>query len=385
MFRAFDLVARHWPVPAKRRGLLVIRMDGIGDMVLFRGSLDHYADAFGVSPGEITVLGCKSWESVAERAFAGFRVVCIDEHAFARNPWYRFRTSLRIRRLNPAVTICDAYFRRALMADSAAWIAAAPRTVMSVPYVSNRTRQEFTYYLSQASDIIDTGSYPTHEIDRHFAFLSAVTGRFMAPRPPVLPWRDQSPPVPEGGAYAVLNPGSNEPGRRWPIVAYVDLAARLLDRGLRVVLVGSPSQRPSDAELAPIAGRDGVIDLVGTTTLPQLLDLLKHAALVVSNDSGPAHMAIALGAPTVVIVGGGHFGCFVPYSPAATPSNVRFVHYDMDCYHCFWRCPKRESERDSFPCVAAVSVDAAWVAVDDVLAGTQNETGERPVSAEAAL
>jgi len=57
LFRVFDILARHWPLARRRRrGVLLVRMDGIGDMVLFRGSLDHYAEALGVGRDDITVL-----------------------------------------------------------------------------------------------------------------------------------------------------------------------------------------------------------------------------------------------------------------------------------------------------------------------------------------
>ena len=105
----------------------------------------------------------------------------------------------------------------------------------------------------------------------------------------------------------------------------------------------------------------------GKTTLAQLLDILNHAALVVSNDTGPAHLSIALGTPSVVIVGGGHFGCFVPYPDQACPDTARFVYEKMDCYHCFWNCPKRATNTDSFPCVEAVSMDAVWDAAEQLL------------------
>ena len=101
----------------------------------------------------------------------------------------------------------------------------------------------------------------------------------------------------------------------------------------------------------------GVIDLIGKTSLEQLLDLINHAQLVVSNDTGPAHLSIALGAPTLVVIGGGHFGCFVPYPEEVRPDNARFVYYLMDCYHCFWNCPKRATKYDVFPCVKAVETD----------------------------
>ncbi len=136
LFRPLDLIARYWPVFKKPRGLLVVRMDGIGDMVLFRTALDHYSQAFAMPRAEITVLGCSSWGSLADVVFAGYRVRVIDEHAYARRPFYRFKISLFVRRLAPAVTVNDSYFRRALMADSLAWISGAPKQVSSLPYIN---------------------------------------------------------------------------------------------------------------------------------------------------------------------------------------------------------------------------------------------------------
>lgn len=369
LFRPLDLLARLWPVSGPKRGLLVVRMDGIGDMVLFRAALDHYADAFGVAKDDIVVVGCKSWASIVPEVFAGYRVILIDEHAFARRPFYRFKTALRVRRLNAEIAVNDSYLRRALMADSLVWLSAAPRQVVSLPYISEKTRSEYRYYLSQASQVIDTGPYPSHEIERHFRFLSVVAGRDIAPQLPTISWRETRSPLAPAVPYAVLNPGANEPGRRWPLDDYLALAGRLLDRGLAVVFVGLPWRGEDAKRMEEISQRHGVRDLAGKTGLPDLLDLMKHAAVVVANDSGPAHVAIALGTPTVVVVGGGHFGCFVPYPESATPPAARFLYEKMECYHCFWSCHKRTDDKDSFPCVAAVSLDRVWDAAVDAMAG----------------
>jgi len=74
-----------------------------------------------------------------------------------------------------------------------------------------------------------------------------------------------------------------------------------------------------------------------------------------------------LGAPTVVVVGGGHFGCFVPYPENAAPETARFVHHHMECYHCFWRCHKREDPKASFPCIAAVTTKQVRTACGELL------------------
>ena len=341
-------------------------MDGIGDMVLFRKALDAYAEALGVAREDITVLGCASWAPIADIVFADYRRLMLDEHAFARQPFYRFKMALMVRRLRPAITILDSYFRRALMADSLVWLAAAPRSVVSLPFINEPTRTEFTYYLSQIGPVIDTGPYPTHEIVRHYRFISALVGRDIAPEPPRLPWRDVVPAVAHDGAYVVLNPGSNEFGRRWPFASYLDIVERLLARGLRVVWIGGVDEDAGDP--SERFGDDArVVNLMGRTKLPELLDILKHATLVISNDTGPAHLAIALEAPTVVIVGGGHFSSFVPYPREVTPPGARFVYHEMPCYHCFWRCHLRASRFDVFPCISAVDVDAVWRAATALL------------------
>jgi ADP-heptose:LPS heptosyltransferase len=368
MFRPLDLLVRHWPVFKKPKGLLVVRMDGIGDMVLFRRTLDHYAEAFGVEKKDVTVLGCASWGGVTKEIFQGYRVRVLDEHAFERKPLYRFLEALWVRRQGFAFAVSDIFFRKALTADSLVWFSAAPKKMMSQPYVSDATRAEFGYYQQGVEKIVDTGPYPTHEVTRHFRFISEASGKTIPPEPPRIAWRETPPPVFDGPPYVVLNFGSNEPGRRWPIDSYVDLAKRLLDRGLRVAFTGgSEAERAKVGALRRKLNRPGVINLVGRTTLATLLDLMKHAALVVSNDTGPAHLSIALGTPTVVVVGGGHFGSFVPYPPEVCPPSARFVYQEMPCYHCFWRCDKRASKEDVFPCIAAVSLDQVWQAVDEVL------------------
>jgi len=366
LFRLFDLIARHWPVPGKRHGILVVRVDSIANMVLFRRTLDAYADVLGVDRGDITVLGCTSWAPISDTVFADYRRLLIDAHAFTHRPFYRFRMALLVRRLRPALTLCDSYFRRALIADSLVWIAGAPQSVVSLPYITEQARAEFTYYLSQLGPVIDTGLYPTHEIVRHYKFLSALAGREIQPEPPRINWRDVAPAVAADGPYVVLNPGSNEIGRRWPFANYLDIAGKLLARGLRIVIVGSDDEHAGDAG-THFAGDPRVIDLAGKLGLREVLDVLKHAAGVISNDTDTAHLAIALGTPTIVIVGGGYFGSSVPYPPAATPTNARFVFEEMPCYHCFWNCRLRTSRFEVFPCVDAVPVETVWREIDALI------------------
>tara|TARA_B100000700_G_C14550271_1_gene626203 strand:- start:92 stop:565 length:474 start_codon:yes stop_codon:yes gene_type:complete len=149
---------------------------------------------------------------------------------------------------------------------------------------------------------------------------------------------------------------------------YARLASWLQKKGLTVVFVGKSEEKREKDQLAVLPDGIGIIDLTGRSTLPELFDIIQGAVIVISNDTGPAHAAIALGTKTVVVVGGGHFGCFVPYPDGVAPEHARFVFEHMDCYHCFWRCHKRTDSQASFPCVEAVSMEKVQMACLDLLA-----------------
>ena len=370
LFRPFDLVARLWPVWRPRRGALVVRIDGIGDMILAQGAVRHYPAALGMAPEEITVLGCHSWASLAEAAYPGFRFYPIDEGAYDRNPFYRLKVSLWVRRQGFAVAICDSYLRKPLLADSLVYVSGAPRRIVSKPFTSAKTEAIFGWYLTRCGEVIDTGPHPTHEVVRHFRLLPAIAGRRIPAETPVLPWQSGARPL--AAPYAVLNIGGNEPGRRWPLGAFLNIAEHLAARGLDVVFHGGPRESALREEVAAAAAASPhgsrFIDRIASLSLGQLLDLLQHAELVISGETGPAHLAVALGAPTIVAVGGGSFGCFMPFPAELTPPQVRFLWRELPCYGCFWNCTQPHPAGESFPCLDAVSVAEVRTAADQLLA-----------------
>jgi ADP-heptose:LPS heptosyltransferase len=362
MFRPIDALVALCPAPRERKGAVVVRMDGIGDMVMFRAALEHYPAVLGLPKSDITVLGCHSWKAVIPEVFDGFTVVTIDEHAFEKKWLYRLKIALWIRRRGFKIALCDMFMRKVLTADTLVWASRAEERVVCAPFVTERTRAEYAWYLAKATKVVDTGPYPTHEGLRHFRFLEALSGREMAAECPAIPWPDRAAALPEGAPYVVMFIGSNEKGRRWPLDNFIAVAQRALDSGLRVVFVGGPQEAHAKPALAAL-NHPGLIDAIGGLKLGQTVDVMKHAACVVGNDSGPGHLAIGVGAPTVLLAGGGHFGCFVPYPEAIRPPRARFLSKPMECYHCLWRCHKRASREESFPCVAEITPDAVWETV----------------------
>jgi ADP-heptose:LPS heptosyltransferase len=100
--------------------------------------------------------------------------------------------------------------------------------------------------------------------------------------------------------YACLHPGASRAGNRWPAERFAAVGDRLVAAGHRVVLTGTEGERDvvgavSRAMVAP------VVDACGQTSVGTLAALFAGAAVVVSNDTGAAHLAAAVRAPSVVV------------------------------------------------------------------------------------
>lgn len=124
---------------------------------------------------------------------------------------------------------------------------------------------------------------------------------------------------PEQARLIILNCNASDlvPLRRWPQERYVELAKRLLDDAPHhvVVLTGHAGEAPDVAAMARLIGNTRVVDLAGATSLRELIDLYHVAALMVTNDSGPAHFASATDLPTLVLYGPETPRIFGPLGP----------------------------------------------------------------------
>ncbi len=102
--------------------------------------------------------------------------------------------------------------------------------------------------------------------------------------------------------FLVVHPWTSNPVKQWPLDRYRRLIQEIVERlHMPVVLVGGQEERQRVTEVLP-PGLP-VADLVGRVTLKQLAALLQHARALISNDSGPMHLATALGTPTIALFG----------------------------------------------------------------------------------
>jgi ADP-heptose:LPS heptosyltransferase len=112
--------------------------------------------------------------------------------------------------------------------------------------------------------------------------------------------------------------------KRWPAARFAQLADRVTDNlGGHIVLVGGPGDKDISAQVRHHARRR-LIDLTGQLSFGALGALSRHAALYIGNDTGATHMAVAMGAPTIMLMGPTDPRRYGPYRPTA-PDTVAWV------------------------------------------------------------
>lgn len=145
--------------------------------------------------------------------------------------------------------------------------------------------------------------------------------------------------LPPGASYLGIAAGSaNTPAKRWPSERFAELAYRAQERlGAAIVVLGGEADRSTNAEITTaLEARDrpAAHDDTGSR-LTDLMATLVRCRVVISNDSGAAHLAAALGRPTVAI-----FGPTDPRRSAPLGRNLRILTADSFCQPCGYRhCP----------------------------------------------
>ncbi len=134
--------------------------------------------------------------------------------------------------------------------------------------------------------------------------------------------------------YVAMMPGAEYgPAKRWPPAHYAGLAERLAQRGLDIVLLGSPKDAAVTEEIARPAPQ--ARDLAGQTTLNDAIDLLAGARLAVTNDSGLMHIAAAVGTPVLAV-----YGSTAPHNTPPLTDRRELLWLDLACSPCHKRtCP----------------------------------------------
>ena len=186
-----------------------------------------------------------------------------------------------------------------------------------------------------------------------------------------------------GERYIVVNPNASPLllERRWPAAFVVAAVERLTGLGHRIVFIGSAAERPHVAglvdQLTP-AARACVVSTAGLLPLPQTLAVLDGAAVVLTNDTGPMHLAVGLGRPTVCL-----FGPVDPDHYGHQADNVVTLYAPVFCSPCVHEIDAPPCNGNNV-CMQRLAPDLVVDAVLQLLAGRGGGRVRLPVVSDDA-
>jgi ADP-heptose:LPS heptosyltransferase len=368
------LTERYWlidylpTVTKKRTGVLLIRLDLIGDFVLWLDSAKAYRQLY---PNQkITLAVNSSCVELAKALPYWDEVIGINVTALRTNHLYRLCELVKLRWQSFSIAI-QPTFSREFVGDL---VLRASGAFERIGYegdcnnilisIKNKTDAWYTRLITN-----DTKQLMELNINAHFVrrlgladFLSDVpfitkiiSDTKLSLKPP----------------YIVVAPSASWNPKMWAIQNFAALIKQLtVQYELQIVICGGPDDLVVCDKLASLVeSHSKVINIAGKTTLPQLLEVIRNAKILITNDSAPVHIAAATGTPAICVLGGGHFGRFLPYL-TEHPMQARLpivVSNPMNCYGCRWKCEYDISDLEAVPCIKDVSVAAVYEACTSAL------------------
>ncbi len=213
-----------------------------------------------------------------------------------------------------------------------------------------------------------------HAVTKNLALPAALGVRVGAPtfefRVPASDEAWASACMPVGAPVVTLHPGAGHPGKRWPLERWLTLSERLSATGPRVVIVTGPDDRAAVAEA--VKAMPSAPAVAAPPTVGALAALLRRANVAVAGDTGPLHLAAALGRRTV-----GVYGPSDPVTAAPFGDGRRVIKHACVCG---WRPGPSFNRRcaEGFACMRAIQVDEVTEAVEEQLIAHRNRLSASP-------
>lgn len=366
----FKLFSGQKNTSGKKR-LLIIRLDAIGDFIVWLSAAEELRKKY--KDYEITLVGNRLWCEVARVLPYFDNVLPVHPKKLRSSFSYRYRVFKDLRQEPFEIVMHPVYTREGYFLDAEAIVrmAKAERKYGFARKSSSGWRTSFSsnFY----TDLIESSEREIMELERNADFVSELDNRRFPANIPRFP-REVLPELKTDFSFDyIIVPGAGAKKRQWPIAAFVELADRIYEKtGWQGIICGGPGEAGLGEALEK-AAKAPLKNVVGKTGLLDFITLIADAQLVISNETSAVHIGAAVSTKTICILGGGHFGRFVPYKTNSTSRQGPIAVYQpMDCFNCNWQCIYKLGKEDVVPCISGISVDAVWQDVEPLLYETES-------------
>ncbi len=353
-----------------KKKILFIKLDAIGDFMLWLDAAKDIRRLFPQNMFTVALLGNEAWSSLAAELPYFDVVWSVNRHKFTVNPFYRLKVLKKIRQAGFHTVIQPTYSRESLCGDAVVRVSGAEEKIGSQGDCSI-TRKWVKHFTDRwYTRLIPASEKPLMELLRNAEFMRGLGLEKFQADIHRLPGHFAMPVGFNIEKYYVLFPGAGKGARQWPLSHFRELANRIYQStGWAGVICGGEEEKT----LGYILEHDSdsfLKNWCGKTSIEELTAVIAGARILIGNETSAVHIAAAVCTPAVCILGGGHYGRFMPYKLEKETDRslpVCIIH-KMNCFGCNWHCIYGlQQPGDAAPCVSAISVDQVWEAVRQVM------------------
>jgi len=362
LFDSIALWAAKVPKHNQLEPILLIRQDRIGDFILWLDTAKEYRKYYPPENYKIILIGNAIWSDLAKGLPFWDEVLPVNVKAFKALSRYRWNILRKVRNFGAKIAIQPTYSREFYHGDSLIRASNASKKVSSAGNMSNRNQLKSNLADRWHTELIPSSPEQLSELERNAEFFSGFIKKLYLPSYPELELSgDCKIQELKRKSFYILSLGANKKYREWPYKYYAKIAQKIHKKtGWLGLICGAENEFYLGEHIKKLCDAP-LQNYTGQTTLSELTCLLAKSQILISNETGTAHIANAVGTPTVCILGGGHFGRFVPYPELSGKiNNLKVVYYKMPCYGCDWKCVYHIKDEDPAPCISNISVDAVW-------------------------
>ncbi|MBC3783787.1 glycosyltransferase family 9 protein [Spirosoma utsteinense] len=319
-------------VQCRPKSLLIVRVDVLGDYLLFRNYLKSIRNSTRFQQYTITLCANFSIRTIAETFDSDIvdTFIWTDIYKLSTQLGYRFTFMRQLRKQGFDVVFCPTFSRVLVLDDFLARSTGASERVGCLTDFVNINRWEAWFGNRLYTRMIDSGPGIVFEMERNRRISEQFLGESVATSSLLLD-RSKAKPVALPQPYIVLSLGAGQDFRIWPASRYGQVAQfiQLHYPAYHIVLTGAPNEQPySDALLALLPDRSNLLDLTGKLSIAELIYVVSNASLLITNETGIVHIAASTQTPTIVASQGKSLVRWHPY-PQRSSEHIHHLYPDF--------------------------------------------------------
>ena len=292
--------------------LILIRVDAIGDYILFRNFISCLKSNHNYEDYNITFLGNIIWKDLSKNLDKNYinEFIWLDKNKFQNNILYKIKLFLYLKRKKYELLISPVHSRDFFITDSIVFIINASKKIGSFGDYKN-----INPLLKKLSDlfynqlIYQNDKYKFEFENNKYFFEKLINKKINLKKPFI---KKQTEIVYRN--YVILFIGAGSQNRKWKTKFFSEVGNFIVDQlHLDIILCGGNEDR-DQVKIFKNYFHYNFLDMVGKTSLTQMLKFIHKSEFILTNETSMAHLAVALSVKNIFVVSNGnHLGRFTPY------------------------------------------------------------------------